>query len=42
MIDDKFIACTGKRELEEFCGILSAAKFEFRVEEVATVLGICR
>ena len=39
-IDDKFIACTSERELNEFKGILDRANFKYRVEHMQQVLGM--
>ena len=39
-IDDKFIACTSERELNEFKGILDRAQFQYRVEHMQQVLGM--
>ena len=39
-IDDKFIACSGKKELDEFTSILSAANFKHTVEDMKQVLGM--
>ena len=39
-VDDKFVACSGKEQLDELCGIFTANKFKYTCEAMNQVLGI--